>query len=46
MSVNGAGPSKKDEEKKSKRKSQGIIPPPSLPEENETGTPDAEASGS
>jgi osomolarity two-component system response regulator SSK1 len=47
MSVNGAASSsKKDEEKKSKRKSLAVTPPPPLPEQNETGTPDAEASGS
>lgn len=44
MSVNGAGASKKEDERKSKRKSLGIVPPPVLSEENETGTP--EASGS
>jgi osomolarity two-component system response regulator SSK1 len=43
MSVNGI---KKDEEKekKSKRKSVGVMPPPALIEENEAGTPDAEDS--
>jgi osomolarity two-component system response regulator SSK1 len=46
MSVNGTGPSKKDEERKSKRKSLGIVPPPVLPEENEAETPEAGASGS
>jgi osomolarity two-component system response regulator SSK1 len=40
--VNGV---KKDEEKKNKRKSVGVIPPPVLMEENEGGTPDAEGSG-
>jgi osomolarity two-component system response regulator SSK1 len=43
MSINGV---KKDEEKekKSKRKSIGVMPPPALIEENENGTPDAEGS--
>jgi osomolarity two-component system response regulator SSK1 len=45
MSVNGVK-KEEDKEKKSKRKSVGVIPPPVLMEENETGTPDAaEGSG-
>jgi osomolarity two-component system response regulator SSK1 len=42
MSVNGI---KKDEEKKNKRKSVGVMPQPVLMEESEGGTPDAEGSG-
>ena len=41
--VNGIISTKpKDEEKKSKRRSVGVVPPPSLPEE-ESGTPTPEA---
>lgn len=35
----------KDEEKKNKRRSLGVVPPPALPEETESSTPPAELSG-
>lgn len=35
-SVNGGATKPKDEEKKGKRRSMGVIPPPSLPEEEDT----------
>lgn len=46
MSVNGINGVKKEEEKekKNKRRSVGVMPPPVI-EENENGTPEAEASG-
>jgi len=41
--ANGAPTKPKDEEKKSKRKSMGVVSPPSLPEEEITLTPDADS---